>query len=403
MKRHINKNFKHLVRTYEGNRQTQFKDTKIAILEGASRSGKTISAVDFLIWTCLSYENKIIFLIRSTYNSHKTTLYTDFDKRLKAFGLNSPFDTAKEVSQFSIGNNKLFFVGADTPGKFEGAGCDIAYFNEILDIQQPVFDQIEQRCREFVFGDYNPKFTAHWVYKSILNRPDCNYLHTTFKDNPFISAQELKKILSYEPTPANIEAGTADDYRWKVYGLGQRAAQQGLIFPNVAWVVDDLPQADYYNYGLDFGFTNDPTCLVKACIIGNNLYAKKLIYQPIDNSNDLGECMTKIGIKRTDIIIADSADVGGNSVEGFVSDLRQMGFTIIKAQKKTGSIIEGITKLKNYKLNLVLDTDVKNEQENYQWKEINGIQINQPIDAFNHFWDALRYLIQSYVQPMKAY
>jgi len=398
-KRKVNKNFQHLYWTYKHNKESDFKDTLFAILEGSSRSGKTISAIDFLIWYGLNNENKTIFMFRQTYTSHKTTLYTDWDNRLRAFGLDNPFEKAREVTDFRIGSNKYVFLGCDNADKFEGAGCDIAYFNELLDQPKKVWDAIEQRCSEMMIGDYNPKFTVHWVYDNLLRRSDCSYIHTTFADNPFIPYPQKKKILSYEPTQANIEAGTADDYMWRVYGLGLRAAQSGLVFKTVDWI-PELPKVQYYNYGLDFGFTADPTCLVKACIIGNDLYVQKLIYQPIECSNLLGEHLHKIGITSNDIIIADSADIGGTSTDGFVKDLRMLGFQIIKAAKGKGSIEEGIAKIKNYRLHIVKDADVVKEQENYIYRTINDIPTNQPVDAFNHFWDAVRYMMQCYREPM---
>ena len=340
-------------------------------------------------------------MFRQTYNSHKTTLYTDWNNRLTAFGLYNPFPKAKEVSEFKINSNRYIFLGCDNPDKYEGAGCDIAYYNELLDQPKSVWDAIEQRCNEFMIGDYNPKFTVHWVYDNLLRRSDCAYLHTTFKDNPYIPAPQLKKILSYEPTDFNIKKGTADDYMWRVYGLGLRAAQTGLVFKNVDWITS-LPEVKYFNYGLDFGFTNDPTCLIKACIIGKDLYVQKLIYQPIENSDLLAQHLTKIGLGRNDIIIADSSDIGGTSQDGFVKDLRYAGFQVIKAKKGKGSIEEGIAKIKKYRLHIVKDDDVVKEQENYCYKTINDIPTNQPIDAFNHFWDAVRYMIQSYQTPLMA-
>ena len=72
-------------------------------------------------------------MFRQTYTSHKTTLYTDWNNRLRAFGLDNPFEKAREVTDFRIGTNKYVFLGCDNPDKFEGASCDIAYFNELLD------------------------------------------------------------------------------------------------------------------------------------------------------------------------------------------------------------------------------------------------------------------------------
>jgi len=224
IKRAINPNFAHLYQIYEYNKSIDFSNPLIALLLGSSRSGKTISFVDWSILYCLLPENtnKTIFLIRDTYNSHKTTLYVDFDKRLRDFQMDSPFAKAKEVSQFNIFDNTFYFKGCDNPKSFEGAGCDVAYFNEVFDIQKVYFDAVEQRCKEMIVADSNPKYHESWIYDNLLKRPEVKMLHSTFADNPFCPPAQKRKILSYAPTPENIAAGTADEYRWQVYGLGQR-------------------------------------------------------------------------------------------------------------------------------------------------------------------------------------
>lgn len=372
--------------TYLKNKKAQFKTTSLALLEGSSRSGKTIASIQFIIWYCLSNENKTVFIIRNTYNSHKTTLYLDFNIVLKQFGLPTPFESAKEVSQFKIGGCAIHFIGADTPAKFEGAGCDVAYFNEILDVQQSVFDQVEQRCREFIFCDYNPKYSRHWVYDSILKRNDVTYLHSTFNDNPFISAMERKKILSYEPTPENIEQGTADDYRWNVYGLGIRCSQEGLIFKNVTWITTFPEEVERIFFGNDFGYSVDPNALVKVGVNGNNLYLQEMLYEPVDNSEILFNILTPIVGSHT--IWCDSAD------RGFITDMRLRGLNVFPARKYAGCINYRIDMIKRYKIHIVKSENFIKEQENYKYRTVQGIQTNEPVDAFNHLWDATGYACQ---------
>lgn len=414
MKRLINKNFYHLCKVYESNKSKGFKDSDIVILEGSSRSGKTIAFVDFIIKYCLQNTGKNILLIRNTYNSHKTTLYVDFNFRLKAFGLHSPFETAKEVSSFKINGNTLHFVGADTPGKFEGAGSNIAYFNELLDINQVVFDQIEQRCKEMIIGDYNPKYSIHWVYDSILKRPYCAYLHSTFNDNPFISDSARRKILSYEPTELNIANGTANDYRWKVYGLGERASQEGLVFRFVDWVDKITDDCESYFWGLDFGNTTGTYALSKGAFNQDGLWLDCPIYGSFATKEDC-EVDGNYGLKKfyevfkelmkdnktEQIIISDSAQPAKINDLNAWSERDGLNCIFIPVKKFPGCVTWRLDIINRHKLHLVKRDHIKKEQENYSYRTIQGIQTNEPIDDFNHFWDASGYACQ-YVEALRA-
>ena len=362
------------------------KNKSGALLEGSSRSTKTIASIDFIIYLCARVEHYATFnLVRQTYNSHKTTLYDDFNKRLHDFGLISPFDSSKEVPSFKILGNKVNFLGADNADKFQGAGSDYWFFNEILNIPKLIFDNAEQRCRKFWWGDFNPRFSQHWVFENIMKRDDVGYIHTTFKDNPFISPIELKKILSYDPNnPENIRNGTADDYMWKVYGLGLRCAQTGLIFPYVNWITEFPTDIERVWYGLDFGFTNEPSALVKIAQKGNDLYFQELLYSPTDNSELLFLILNPLVGKN--VVWADSADryVGNQGSEGMVKELQKKGLRVFKAKKFAGSIQFGFDIMKRFKINIVKTNNFLKEQENYCWRTINGIEINEPIGDFDH-------------------
>ena len=274
MKRKINKNFRFLHdsclnQKYDGDNLVNGK--RGAVLEGSSRSGKTTSSIDFIIYLCVRHEtNCVINIVKETYNEFKTTLYNDFSKRLNDFGLDNPFERSKEVTSFKIFSNKINLLGADKPSKFHGAQCDYLYINEALPVSKAIFDQAEMRCKKFWWMDYNPSVTEHWIFNSIVPRPDVGFLHSTFEDNPFISVQEKNKILSYEPTEENEESGTSDKFMWDVYGLGKRGAMKGLIFGNVKYI-DEFPDIAF-TYGLDFGFTADPTALVKFAQEERNIY-----------------------------------------------------------------------------------------------------------------------------------
>lgn len=391
-------------------------------LEGSSRSGKTWSGVDIIIWLATDKhkdEGCTINIYRETYNEFKTTLYDDFKRRLDDFGLHNPFHLAKEVPSFRIGKTTVHFLG---DGK-HGGGCDYAFFNEAMMIRNEVFDQVEMRCRKFWWMDYNPSFTEHWVFDKVLLRDNVAFLRTTFLDNlNFIAPNEYTKIMSYEPWlpgsyevtedgvyynyeqitetnqppihPTNVIQGTADEFMWKVYGLGLRGAMKGVIFPSVTWI-DSFPE-EYKIYCNDFGFTSDPNALNGYYEDENNIYIEPLLYESIETADILGSCLEKLDVSTNDLVICDSSDKHVSEKNGtvqMVTDLIDLGWNAMKVSK-TKSVTYHLLSMKKKKIHIVknhLYKKVKKEVENYKWREINGIMINQPIDKFNHFWDAARY------------
>ncbi len=393
-----------------------------AVLEGSSRSQKTWSGIYLILYLALFKHAKdgcTINIYRETYNEFKTTLYDDFKRILNIFGLPNKFNDFDEIKTFKIGKTKVHFLG---DGK-HGGGCDYAFFNEAMMQKASVFDQVEMRCRRFWWMDYNPSFTQHWVFDRVLKRADVAFLRTTFRDNKFISPNELNKILSYEPWQprsyevtengelryngqlitennqppphlANIEQGTADEFMWKVYGLGLRGAMKGQVFKLVTWIYKFPDLA--FTYGMDFGFVTDPTTLVKYAREGKNIYLELLVYQPIPSADELDATLTAMGVSKYIPITADSSDKFVSERHGvvkMVSDLYDRGWEISKVSKVKG-VMYWITDMKTYKIHIVknhLYQYAKAEQENYQLKEVNGIEINQPVDKFNHFWDGSRY------------
>ena len=377
----ISPNLQHLVKSFN-------QGYAGAILEGSSRSIKTWSGIDFIIYLCSYVEtNATIKIIKETYNSFKTTIYEDFNRRFPMAGLPSPFANRQDVSQFKLYGNTIHLLGADTETKFHGSGCDYFWINEWLDVPESVVDQSEMRCRKFFWGDYNPKFSDHYVYNRYCSRKDMAFLKTTFLDNPYISESEKRKILSYEPTQSNIDQGTADDYMWAVYGLGLRSSPEGLIFQHVTWIQEFPKDIERIYFGSDIGKTNSPSTVVKVGVSGDCLYLEKKAYAPTPSPNEY------IPLVRN--AINGSVCWSDCAEPGYISDCRRAGLKVLGVRKYPGSIDHGISLMKKYRIHIVDCPEFRKEQSNYKYRTINGIKLDQPIDDFNHLWDAARYAVMS--------
>ena len=403
------------------------------ILEGSSRSTKTWSGLDIIIWLCTDKHKDdgcTINIYRETYNEFKTTLYDDFKRRLNDFELDNPFERKDEIKSFKIGKSKIHFLG---DGK-HGGGCDYAFYNEAMFIKNEVFDQSEMRCRKFWWMDYNPSFTHHWIFDKVQKRSNVGFLRTTFRDNPFISAGELSKILGYEPWetgsyevtedgrllyngktideknqppphPTNVDQGTADEFMWKCYGLGLRGAMKGVILTNVKYITEDeVPQGLAFTVGVDYGFISDPSAIGEYAKRRKKIYFRPKWYKPTETATEMDAALTFSGIKKNTPITGDSSDRYTSEKRGTTQMTRElfaMGWRNIHKVSKTKGLTYWLTDLKQYEINIIIDktTDhgkemakaIKTEVDNYKWQEVNGILINQPIDDFNHFIDCLRY------------
>ncbi len=151
------------------------------VLEGGSRSQKTWSCIDFLIYLFARKVKKVtVNIVKETFASFKTTLYDDFNRRLPDYNIQSVFQEAKEIRTFWIFGNKINLIGTDKVSKFEGLGSDFVWLNEPIPISQYFFDQLEMRCRYFWFMDFNPSVTQHWIFDRLEKREDVVFCHSTF-------------------------------------------------------------------------------------------------------------------------------------------------------------------------------------------------------------------------------
>lgn len=393
-----------MLKTYVDNKTD---DNKIIFCnEGGARSSKTFDAIHLIYKFCSDNRNLKIPLrigcFRDTLKDSREKLYYDFKTCLKEMDVYDPNSAFKENQspEYFLFGNKIEFRGLDEDT--EQVSYDIVFVNEAMEIDNEAkIAGLKMRCTKLMIFDWNPKYTQHWIF-DWEGRPNTYFTKTTYKNNKHLKPSIISEIESKSPWdlddlhlpecerrphPENIKNRTADEWYFKVYGMGDRSNHDGLVFPSVTWI-DEFPKdVERVFYGNDFGFTIDPNCLVKCGVNGNKLYAEIMCYTPIDNINTL--CQVMKPIVKNDIVWCDSADR-----YSFIPDLRLMGISAYPAKKYPGCIKYRISVIKRYDLHIVYSKEAKIEQENYSYRVIHGIQIEEPIDKFNHFWDALGYAVQ---------
>lgn len=390
-------------------------DKVVICNEGSTRSSKTWDFWHFLDFFCNHNQNAEfdIYVFRDTLKNCRELTFKDFKKCLTKTieEKNIEFRGENSSPYASLYGNNIYFRGLDID--MEAAPSDIVFFNESLEMDKEQTSGWVMRCRKLVVYDWNPKYTSHWCF-DLENNPNTFFTHSTYKQNKHLEQSVKSTIEGYcpwlfedfhipenkrRPNLTNIKNGTIDEYRWKVYGEGIRAAPEGIIFPHVNYI-DKFPDIGY-SYGMDFGFTVDPLVLVKHAETSTDIYLELLCYQPIETPSEIDSFMTQIGIEKNIPITADSSDKHTSENKGtveMVRDLYKLGWLIFKV-RKTVSVMHWLLSMKNKRINIInnhLVGKARKEQENYVMKKINGIAINQPEDKFNHFWDASRYAHMAY-------
>ena len=379
--------------------------------EGGSRSSKTWDFFHLLTAYCDHNRNKgkDCYIHRDTLTNCRDYTLKDFIGALKAMNLfdNSKLSGVGHKPFYDLFGNNIYFRGLDDEKSMEGYPSNISFFNELLEIQnESRIAGIKMRCTELIVADWNPKYTDHWAF-DYEGRPNVFFTHSTYKNNKHCPLSVVTEIESYcpwnfedlglpeakrRPNIENIKNKTANRVRWKVYGEGNRCAPEGLVFPSVTYI-DKFPdgEIDRIFWGLDFGYTNDPTALCRIGVSkhGNKVFLEKHLYNPFDNALELEEVIKTI-VPQSDHIWADCAD------PGMISDIRRMNVNIFPAKKFPGCIEYRVDILKRKDLHIVRDKDFKKEQENYRYQEINGILTSKPDPNSKHchLWDATGYACQ---------
>jgi phage terminase large subunit len=322
-------------------------------------------------------ESLTISIVRKSLPSLKLSVLRDFIEILTNMGLYDEENHNKTDNSYTLGNSVIEFFSIDDAAKRRGAKRDILYINEANELSKEDFFQLQIRTTKQVFLDFNPS-EVFWATEDIMPRPDATTIHSTFLDNPFLNDDQVAEIKRLRDTD--------EDY-WKIYGLGLFGGSNKLVYQY--HIVDEIPkQAKFIAYGLDWGFSADPTAIIEVYQWLDELYINELVYQHGLTNTDIIRMLEIYGIDKKQEIIADSAEP--KSIE----EIYRSGFNIKPAQKGPDSVMKGIDTLKRYKLNVVKSsTNIIKEMNQYKWMiDKNNITLNKPIDDFNHAMDALRYV-----------
>ena len=348
----------------------------VIVNQGGSSSGKTYSILQVLFTKAI--QNPIVI-----------TVVGESIPNLKAGALRDALDIynnseelRKRVADYNrtdriftfINGSVMEFKSYETSQGAKSGKRDYLFINEAQGITYDIFNELYMRTRKQVYIDYNPN-AEFWVHEQLLKDPNVKLFISDHRHNPFVAQKIRDKIEGLRFKDMEL---------FKVYARGMTGKIEGLVFRNFD-VVEEVPTgAELIGIGMDFGFTNDPTTVIKVFRFNGELYLDELIYETGLTNSDIARKLTQCGITKQMRIIADSAEP--KSIE----DLKRAGFNIDGATKGADSIRNSIDTLKQFKLNLSRrSVNTIKEFRNYKWVEGKP---NVPVDFYNHSIDAIRYV-----------
>lgn len=355
---------------------------------GGTRSGKTYAILQLLVLihvgeAATGAPARITSVVSETLPHLKRGAIRDFKELMQSMGIWDESRWNRTDMIYTFGNGGIIeFFSADSPGKVHGPARDRLFINEAQNIDYETARQLFVRTRGRIVVDYNPVRTF-WVHEQLQGRPECASVSSTYKDNDFLTAAQV----------AEIESNRGNSNWWRVYGEGLVGQAEGVIYDFE--LVDRMPDTAgmIETYGLDFGFTNDPTALVHALIHSGRkeIYLDQLEYRTGMLNRDIIAAMKQHRVPlRTVPIFGDAAEPKS------IAEIAQAGYNCKPCYKAVRKA-EQIAFVQQYRM-LVTKRSIEGIRElrNYCWaRDKDGRALNEP-QAFNdHFCDALRYAVYS--------
>lgn len=356
-------------------------------VQGGTSASKTISILQILIDKCQRDKTPQLTSVTSESIPHlKRGAIRDFKSIMQEHNYwdQKRWNATDFVYTFETGT-PLEFFSLDMPHKVRGPRRKRLFINEANNIPYETFDQLEVRTEDEIWLDWNP-VTEFWWHqgengnKAIRDREDADEIILTYLDNQGLPENIIK----------SIESRKGNKNWWRVYGQGLIGEIEGRIYTD--WkIIDEIPhEARLERYGLDFGYSNDPTAVVAIYYYNGGYIFDEILYRKGMLNKDIADFMKN---KKDSLIVADSAEPKS------ISELNIYGLRVVKAKKGKDSIRFGISTIQQQRCSITKrSVNGIKEYRGFMWKtDDNGKILQVPESGNDHFLDAIRYGIKNLI------
>ena len=353
---------------------------RIRAVQGGTSASKTISILLVLIDMAQSDKKPTLTSVVSESFPHlRRGAMRDFLNIMQthSYYKDDAWSKTDYTYTFETGS-KIEFFSADMPSKVRGPRRDRLFINECNNIPFEAFDQLEVRTKDAIWLDWNPT-NEFWFYSDLLGkRDDIDHLTITYLDNEALDEQIVK----------TIEARKANKNWWAVYGLGQLGEVEGKIYKD--WqIIDEIPHgARLEGYGMDFGYSNDPTAIVAVYYYDGGYLLDEVTFQKGLSNKQIADILNN---QKKALVVADSAEPKS------IDEIASYGVMITGANKGQGSVLQGIQYVQDQRISMTKRSlNVIKAYRNYLWKtDKDGKIINEPDHTWSDAMDAVRYRLEA--------
>ena len=356
-------------------------EARVVVNQGGTSSGKTYSIMQVLFYLAMTDIGSIITVVGQDIPNLKVGAYRDAKTILGGSEqLMAAFPQINEGERIikCINGSLIEFKSYADAQDAKSGKRDYLFVNEANGIPYDIYWQLAIRTRKKIFIDYNPS-ARFWVHDELIGREGVELLISDHRTNDTLTDEEHERI-------ENI----SDPELHKVYARGRTGKLEGVVLVN--WdICDALPPREEWKmscYGLDFGFTNDPSALEHVVEAHGDLWVDELLYSTGLTNPDIAQRAKGEGLTSQDNIIADCAEPKS------IRELQAQGLWVSASPKGADSIVSGLDILRRYKIHFTRRSQgIIQNARSYRWaKDRDGNATNKPEDKNNHGIDAIRYV-----------
>jgi len=355
------------------------------VIQGGTWAGKTQTIMAMLINQLMDEKQPKtdITVVAESIPAIKNGALKIFKSHMEDFNLwdDKYYNATDRLYSYPTGA-KINFGSFDSVGKAKAAGKRTHLFiNEAQYIPFNIAYELMVRS-DYVWIDYNPNH-PFWVHEELIGEADTDFIILTYKDN---ETTPEHKLAEFERNRERAKTSAYWDNWCRVYIDGEIGSLEGVVFSD--WTVtNQVPDKGLIGYGMDFGYTNDPTTLIAGYVVDGERIFDELIYQRGLVTPELAR-LIKDKVDPHSWIIADSAS------PQIITELRSYGIKVVGAKKGPDSIVNGISILQAEPFKVTArSTNTIKEVREYSWDtDREGKTINKPIGVNDHSIAAMRYL-----------